>query len=372
MNSQTAFCPNEACPAKGQTAEGNIRIHSRKDKRYLCTVCKKTFSQTKGTPFYRLRHEEEFFVMVVTLLAFGCPVQAIVAALDLDERTVSDWQHRAAIQSKQVHEHLVEKPKDLREVQCDELRVKMQAGVVWVATAIWTSTRLFLGGEVSTSRDSWLITRLIKRVHKQALKLPLLIVTDGLRTYKTAITKVFREREESIGRGRKRLREWVEICYAQVVKRYEKRSVVEVERRIVKGDKEVVESLRHKASLTSVINTAFIERLNATFRQRLSNFVRRTRALAKRVETIEQTMWLFGSIYNFCTPHDSLQVCVVKDEKKHYFKRTPAMAAGISDHIWSVKELMSYRVAPEKWKPEKRRGRPSKALIKTIQRWCKP
>jgi len=141
LNSQTAFCPNHACPAKGQTGCGNIRVHSRKDKRYLCIVCKKTFSARKETPFYRLRHSEEFFVIVVTLLAFGCPVQAIVKALDLDERTIADWGKRAAKQSKEVHEHLVEKPKDLREVQCDELRVKMQAKVVWVATAIRTRDR---------------------------------------------------------------------------------------------------------------------------------------------------------------------------------------------------------------------------------------
>src|SRR5215471_16584253 len=102
----------------------NIRIHSRKQRRYLCTCCKKTFSETKGSPFYRLRHEEAFFVMVVTLLAFGCPVKAIVMALGLDERTVSDWQARAGEQSRKVHEALVERPRDLQEVQCDELRVK--------------------------------------------------------------------------------------------------------------------------------------------------------------------------------------------------------------------------------------------------------
>lgn len=372
MNSQTAFCPNNDCPASGQVRQRNIRIHSRKDKRYLCTVCKKTFSETFGTPFYRLRHSQELFVMVVTLLAFGCPVQAIVAACNLDERTVSDWHKRAALQSKQVHEHLVEQPKDLREVQCDELRVKMQAKVLWVATAIWTQTRLFLGGEVSSSRDSCLITRLVKRVRKSALRLPLLIVTDGLRTYKTAITQVFREKVEKLGRGRKRLIEWGEICYAQVIKRYKERCVINVERRIVKGSEAMVDSLRHKASNQSVINTAFIERLNATIRQRLSRFVRRTRTLARRVETIEEAIWLFGTIYNFCTPHESLRESLCRDQQKYYMNRTPAMAARITDHIWSVKELMQYRVPPERYKPPKKRGRPSRALLKTIQRWCNP
>lgn len=372
MDSGKAFCPNQECYAKGQAAMGNIQIHSRKQKRYRCKECGKTFTETALTPFYRLRHSQELFVIVVTLLAFGCPVQAIVVALSLDERTVSDWQKRAAKQSRRVHESLVEKPRDLKEVQCDELRVKMQARVVWVATAIWTSTRLFLGGEVSISRDRYLITRLIQKVRNSALKLPLLIVTDGLRSYKTAISKVFREKEESFTRGRKRLREWAEICYAQVIKRYKERRVIEVERRIVKGDSSLVESLRHKASEESVINTAFVERLNATFRQRLSRFVRRTRAIARRVETIEEAMWLFGSIYNFCTPHESLRVCMVKDEQKRYINRTPAMASEITDHIWSVKELMQYRVPPERWKPYRKRGRPSKLLMKTVERWRNP
>jgi hypothetical protein len=93
------------------------------------------------------------------------------------------------------------------------------------------------------------------------------------------------------------------------------------------------------------------------------------RALARRVETIEEAMWLFGSIYNFCTPHESLRICIVKDEPKRYVQRTPAMASGITDHVWSVKELMSYRVPPERWKPQKKRGQPSKALINTLERW---
>lgn len=117
MDSAIAFCPNQDCYAKGQTGMGNIQIHSRKQKRYSCKEFGKTFTETALTPFNRLRHSQELFVIVVTLLAFGCPVQAIVAALSLDKRTVSDWQKRAATQSRRVHHHLVEKPRDLREVQ---------------------------------------------------------------------------------------------------------------------------------------------------------------------------------------------------------------------------------------------------------------
>lgn len=100
-----------------------------------------------------------------------------------------------------------------------------------MATAIWTSTRLFLGSEVSISRDRYLIRRLIQRVRNSALKLRLLIVTDGLGTYKRAISKVFLEKQESFTRGRKQVLEWVEICYAQVIRRYKERRVIEVESR---------------------------------------------------------------------------------------------------------------------------------------------
>jgi transposase-like protein len=89
MDPTTIFCPNTHCPARGQIGQGNIGIHSRKEQRYICHVCHKTFSATTGTVFYRLRTSAETVVLVVTLLAHGCPVQAIVAAFGFDERTVA-------------------------------------------------------------------------------------------------------------------------------------------------------------------------------------------------------------------------------------------------------------------------------------------
>ena len=91
MDPATVFCPNLECPARGQAGAGNIRLHSRKDQRFLCTVCPKTFSATKGTALYRLRTAAKTVRLVVTLLAPGCPVQALVAACRLDERTVAAW-----------------------------------------------------------------------------------------------------------------------------------------------------------------------------------------------------------------------------------------------------------------------------------------
>ena len=92
-------------------------------------------------------------MLVVTLLAHGCPVQAIVAAFGFDERTVADWWARSGRQGQDVHEYLVEQPRDLGQVQADEIRVKKQGGIVWMALAMMVKTRLWLGGEVSEQQD---------------------------------------------------------------------------------------------------------------------------------------------------------------------------------------------------------------------------
>ncbi|MEP7198957.1 MAG: hypothetical protein ABI874_03985 [Chloroflexota bacterium] len=95
MNSQTAFGPNSDCPARGQRAKGNIGIHSQKQRRYLCRVCGKTFNERKGRQFYRVHSSVELVTLVVTLLAYGCPLPAMVMAFQIDERPVRNWQARA-------------------------------------------------------------------------------------------------------------------------------------------------------------------------------------------------------------------------------------------------------------------------------------
>src|SRR5437899_1393439 len=241
MDPTTTFCPNLACPASGHIGQGNIGIHSCKDKRFICTECHKTFSATKGTAFYRLRTSAETVSLVVTLMAHGCPLQAIVVAVALAyaRGTVACWLARAGGQGQAVQEHVVEQPRDLGQVQADEIRVKKQGGVV---------------------------------------------------------------------------------------------------------------------------NTASIERLNATFRERLASLTRRGRALARRTRTLQHGMYLIGTVYNFCTPHASLA---------HAGRgTTPAMAAGITDHCWPVRDLLSLHVPPPHWTPPPQRGRPSQALKRLIARWC--
>jgi IS1 family transposase len=261
-----------------------------------------------------------------------------------------------------VQEYLVEQPRDLGQVQADEIRVKKQGGIVWMALAMMVKTRLWLGGEVSEQRDMPLIRRLMERVRRCAARRPLLICTDGLVSYIRAIRETFRDPIHTGTGGRPRLRRWRHVLITQVVKRYERRRVVDTERRIVDGTPARVETLRRRSQGDGVINTAYIERLNATFRARLASLTRRGRALARRTLTLQHGMYLIGTVYNFCTPHASLPPT--------RGGTTPAMAAGITDHCWTVQELLAFHVPPSRWTPPTQRGRPSHAFKRLIERWC--
>ena len=361
MDPTTVFCPNFDCHARGQIGQGNIGVHSQKEQRFICKECQKTFSATKGTVFYRLRTSAETVVLVVTLLAHGCPLQAIVAAFGVDERTVADWWSRSGRQSQAVHESLVEQPRDLGQVQADEIRVKKQGAIVWMAMAMMVKTRLWLGGEVSEHRDMTLIRRLIKRVRACALHGPLLFCTDGLSSDIRAIRETFRDPVPTGKGGRPRLRPWRNVLIAQVVKRSQRRRVVEIERRLVDGTSARVETLRRRSQGDGVINSSYLERLNATFRERLAPLARRCRALARQTLTRHEGMFWVGTVYNLCTPHASLGRAQ---------KITPAMAAGITDHCWNMQDLLSFHVPLPAWEPPKRRGPPSRALQRLIERWC--
>lgn len=372
MDPKTAFCYNEECPAIGQRGEGNIGVHSRKERRFICHVCGKTFSATKGTPFYRLRTAAEFVTQMITLLAHGCPPQAIVAAFGVDERTVYDWYERAGKHCQKVHEHLVQQPRDLGQVQADEIRVKHQGGIAWMGMALQVSTRLWLGGVVSACRDGQLITRLIEQVRRCALYRPLLFCVDGLASYVSSIQKVFRTPVFSRKRGRPRLRAWEPVCVVQVIKQVRAKRVVGVVRRLAVGTQAQVDTLLEQTQNTLNAHVAYIERLNGTFRCRISALVRRGRALARQSDTLHQAMCLVGTVYNFCDPHRSLRrVLYLPDNTKRWVPMTPAMEAGITDHVWTVEELLGYQVPLPRWEPPKRRGRRSKQLQALIDRWLK-
>ena len=145
-----------------------------------------------------------------------------------------------------MQEQLVEQPRDLGQVQADEIRVKKQGGIVWMALAMMVCTRLWLGGEVSEQRDMPLIRRLIERVRRCAAYRPLVVCTDGLVSYIRAMRETFRDPVHTGTGGRPRLRPWRHVLIAQVVKRYERRRGSRPHA-IVDGTPARVETLRRRA-----------------------------------------------------------------------------------------------------------------------------
>jgi hypothetical protein len=336
-------------------------VPSQADRRYRCTTRGRTFAATTGTPFFRLKHAAELVTIVLTLLCHGCPLRAIVAAFGLDERTVAAWQARAGQHCQQVHEHLVQQGRvDLGHVQADELWVKLVGRKVWLAMAMAVPGRLWLGGVISPRRDGTLIRRLVERVRGGASRLDILVRVDGLSSYVTAFRHGFRSPVYTGQRGRPRLVLPDGFLLGQVIKQYAQRRVTGGVRRIKNGTAGAIATVVAATRSGTTINTAYIERLNATFRASLTPPARRGRAIARTDAVLTAGMWPGGCAYNFCWYHDGLRQAAPVGTGRMWQEQTPAMAAGLTDHCWTVAEALHYRIPLPAWVAPKRRGRPPK------------
>jgi hypothetical protein len=205
-------------------------------------------------------------LLVLALLAGGCPIPAIVFAFGLDERTVADWQRKAGAHAKAIQEQVVcQGQVDVGQVQGDELYVKTQGGTVWMATAMSVFSRLFLWGAVAPQRDTALVTQVITHVRAAAqVGRPILWAVDGFAAWTSGVLRVFRDPLRTGKRGRPRLVVWADLHIVQVVKQYTGRKLTGVDRRLAYGCMRCAQTIMQATQVTlGVINTAYIERLNA-------------------------------------------------------------------------------------------------------------
>jgi transposase-like protein len=285
MRPDLIVCPFCEC-------RNRVGVHSHTQRRYICHACNKTFAETAGMPLYGLKYPAWQVTLVLALLSAGCPEQAIVFAFGIDERTIAEWQAKAGQHAKRIQEQVVcqgqvdpsaSSGQALGQVQADELYVKMQGAKVWMATAMSVFSRLFLWGAIAAHRDESLITQIIQHVRAAARRnLPILFAVDGLASYVTAILKVFRDPVHTGCRGRPRLVVWADVHIVQVVKHYVGRRLDSVERRVAHGCQQAAEALVQATQVElGRFSTAYIERLNATFRTWLPALFRRTRAPAR-------------------------------------------------------------------------------------------
>jgi hypothetical protein len=184
-----------------------------------------------------------------------------------------------------------------------------------------------------------------------------LFLTDGLKDYATAILSHFghwmhpERRQDKGPRPKPRWMPLPGLCYAQVIKSYRRRRLVGVTHRVVFGTRLAIEQVLATCGWT--INTAFVERLNLDIRQRVAAVGRRVNTLGRGEERLRDQMVLFQTYHNFVLPHASLRQPLGVLEATHgtgSAKRwrpcTPAMAAGLTDHVWTLKEVLLFRVPP--------------------------
>jgi hypothetical protein len=237
-----------------------------------------------------------------------------------------------------------------KEASCDPLDpLDRLRGDDWDHTAVDPESRLLLA-LVPGKRDGPTCERLIRQVRdRTGGRTDVLITSDEHAPYQTAIHKVYgveqpQARRPGPGRPPKPGRVIPpEMCYATVRKRREKGRVVEVVRTLVFGTLFRLGALLKRSTASTTINTSFVERNNGTDRHQNSRKRRKTYGFSKDLAMHRAASYFVGFSYNFCWAVRTLRV---REPDGPWRARTPAMAAGLSDHVWSLKEWVTYPAKP--------------------------
>jgi IS1 family transposase len=377
VDTSAHFCPQPPCAYRGWVGLGNISANGHPSggpwRQLYCTACHSYFQETHGTPLHGKRVAPEKLVWAVGALAEGLGIRAVARVFEVDPNTVLHWlvevaDHAAAFTQYFLHDVRV------TQVQLDELFALLSAvktGEVsdaeaiqrlsrsphWVWGAIDPVSKLLLTIDVG-DRTLAMAQRVVHQVVQVlAPDCAPLFLTDGFKEYTTALLThyghwVQPERRQATGPEPKP--RWMPLpglLYAQVVKTVRRRRLVQVSHRVVFGTLDRVTQVLVACGWQ--INTAFIERVHLTIRQHVAAVGRRVSTLCKGEDGVRQQLALYHVYYNFCLPHTSVRQPLLQPEPTHgtgsakrWQPRTPAMAAGLTDHVWTLREVLLFRVPP--------------------------
>jgi IS1 family transposase len=371
------FCPDPDCRYGGWLGLGNITSNGHPSggpwRQLYCGACHGYFLETHGTPLHGKRVAPDRLVWAVGALAEGLGIRAVARVFEVDPNTVLQWlvevaDHATAFSRYCLHDVRV------TQVQLDELFALLsavKAGEVseaeaitrlshtphWVWAAIDPVTKLLLTldvGERTLAMAQWVVHQVVQVLAPGCVPL---FLTDGLKEYTTALLTHYGHwgqlpRRQATGPAPKP--RWMPLPmlrYAQVVKTVRRRHLVAVTHRVVFGTLEAVQQVL--ATYGWQINTAFVERLTLSLRQHVAAIGRRVSTLCKGEDGLRQQLGLYHVYYNFCLPHASLRHPLLQPEPTHgtgsakcWQPRTPAMAAGLTDHVWTLREVLLFRVPP--------------------------
>ena len=370
-------CPKANCDYGGWVGLGNIRANGHPNggpwRQLHCTSCGGYFQETHGTPLHGKRVALDVLVWAVGALAEGLGIRAVARVFEVDPNTVLAWlvevaEHAAAFSQYFLHDVRV------TQVQLDELFALLsavQTGELseaeaisrlsrsphWVWAALDPVTKLLLTIDVG-NRTLALAQRVVHQVVQVlAPDCAPLFLTDGFKEYMTALLThdghwVQPERQRVQGPAPKpRWMPLPPLLYAQVVKTVRRRRLIRVRHRVVFGTLEAVQQVL--AACGWQINTAFIERINLSIRQHVAAIGRRVTTLCKHEAGLRQQLALYHVYDNFCLPHASLRQPLSQPlpthgtgSAKRWQPRTPAMAAGLTEHVWTLREVLLFRVPP--------------------------
>jgi IS1 family transposase len=371
------FCPDPTCRYGGWLGLGNITANGHPSsgpwRQLYCSQCRGYFLETHGTPLHGKRVSSDMFVWAVGALAEGLGIRAVARVFEVDPNTMLQWLVAATDHLQAFSQYFLH---DLRvtQVQLDELYALLCAvkdGEVseaealqrlsrsphWVWAAVDPVSKLLLTIEVG-ERTRAMAQRVVHQVAQVLAPgcVPLFL-TDGFKEYATALLTHFGHwvqppRRQATGPAPKP--RWMprpQLLYAQVVKTVRRRRLVRVRHRGVFGTLEAIEHVL--AACGWQINTAFIERINLSIRHHVAAVGRRVATLCKSEDGLRHQLALYHCYYNFCLPHSSIRSPLLQPEPtngtgsaKQWRPRTPAMAAGLTDRVWTLREVLLFRVPP--------------------------
>ena len=377
VDTSAHFCPHTGCDYRGWLGLGNLRANGHPSggpwRQFQCRACEGYFLETHGTLFHGKRVAVELIVRVLACLAEGLGIRATARVFEVAPHTVLHWLVEAAEHLRAFSAYFL---CDLHvgQLQLDELYAVLRgvkAGEIseenalkrleharhWVWTAIDPESTLLLAIDIGP-RTLAMAQRVVHQVVQVLAPggVPLFL-TDGFKEYATALLAHCGEwvqppRRQATGPAPKP--RWMpvpQLLYAQVVKTMRRRRLVDVKHRVVFGTREAVGQVL--AACGWKIKTAFVERLNLDIRQRVAAIGRRVNTLCQGEDGLRHQLALFQVYHNFVLPHASLRQPLLVPEPtngsgsaKVWRPCTPAMAAGLTDHVWSLKEVLLYRVPP--------------------------
>ena len=312
-------------------------------------------SDRSGTAIYRTHLQEKEFETIATSLAEGVGIRTTGRIQQVNEKTVLHVLERAGNHAKKVSHSILA---DLRvdECQLDEMwsfvgkkeknldlleKMSSRLGDAWIWIAFDAVNKIVLAHVVG-KRTLFHAIKLLEEVKRVTVDMPVLFASDQLDQYQKAILHVYGiweqpPRKGKVGRIPKpRLVPPENLVYVQVVKKYEKNRISEVSRKIVFGTSEQVERILANSVVSKKINTSHIERNNGTVRHIDSRCVRKTYRFSKIMKNHELQLQLSIAYYHLCRPHRTLT-------KRYGKPTTPFMAAGFTDHTWTMRELLKFK-----------------------------